>query len=264
MKTKQIITIVVYILAYILAFYAKWYIGLACVIVDMSFSEKGKKAYKWLLTKKKQPIPPKEEPYELWNSIVNMPLVLWERFLYKKDGKALVISGNPSDEIIANTGNILFSEYCALIDDHKVKKLIKHRSKIYMLTLKYSVCMNLVEILSQVGDSDTVESLKAQGFNYEFNLNDKEAFFKDLDKVKAVLNGDMSTIQQLQKEIEDMQKQSAEGEKEGSSFFDTTLSIISKYRKYHIPKSGMMVGEFCALVRQFKIDIRNEQVKNNS
>jgi hypothetical protein len=271
-KTKKILkklpTLAIYILVYAILFKISWLIAICILAIDLSFKPLKEFDYKGFIKKFKKPT-----KYKFYNSCSDLPLVNFERYLYGNDFTALVISGNPSAELMQEKGNELFSEYCELMEDEQINWLIETKNTIQKLALKVGLCQPVISVLAKLFNSELeisqdgldtlVNILKDNGFNYDFNFHDIKGFTNDINRVKTEISGDLMLMNKLQEKINNKQKQSAET-KNGLTFFDETLDAIGRHRKYHIPKKDLTVQQFCVMVKQMKEEAINNRIKERN
>jgi hypothetical protein len=182
-----------------------------------------------------------------YDSIDKLPLGIYFDCLF--DNKYDLLSDNPDDDVVA-LWHDLNGQYTAALKNPDITAytvLVNLRNKEYVDLKIIHMC---VYVLTKVYDSEMIEILKYHGFNFRFDINDEEAYLKDLEKVKKRSNAKVRRIEQLDMEISNTIKESRDEEFTRHTL-NSNLANLSKFMGFAIDESSTTTGRYIGMLNLY-------------
>lgn len=186
-------------------------------------------------------------------------LDLFKRCLFQGDLSALIISGNPSIEDLAEAWGNIYAEYLDLNNDNETLYILLLQCEIAKLT------NDLVEIdtalrflstallpgMAMAYRPELVDVLKSHEFDYPFNINNREEFQQNIREVDSRLSPLRLRLEMSSKEYADYI--ASKGDQSiDFNYFDKMLSRIARFRHVSVIRaSEITVKEFVLMVQDY-------------
>lgn len=175
--------------------------------------------------------------------------------------KGLIISGNPSEEVLLMTRSALTIEFSELsgnseaaIVTNLLKQMYFHQAQIQ----GFGICINLIK----GGRFDDVdEYLKTHGVKVSKPTTEDE-ISRIIKHIEGKIKGKTIQFEQLQKRYTAINANSNTSGKPKTEYYTELLIALSKYAGFHLKKEKLTLSEFALYLKDFNMHI--ETLNNKS
>lgn len=205
------------------------------------------------------PLPPIQEDTQLptwYQSINELPLMLFIECAVDGNYRALIKTGNPDERLLYLSWLNIRSEYADAIGSKKHQIYVKLFRDVAALTTTLELVNHVLDILERVYHPGLVERLnKLLQARIEFDPNSPV-------KYKAAMKAAIMRSRAIKINIEIKERQLAaiqaqntgENVKETREYYLSYLVTLSNHAKYNIDKKDLTVFEYCERVKRFVQD----------
>lgn len=206
--------------------------------------------------KKQQGKSESNQPGALYHTCSQCPLEIFIRVLVDNNLNALVISGAPRIEDIAEAWACIYAEYIDLNQDNEAIYLMGLQKDIILLKQTILEVENAIYFLSIMYDKRLVQILIDNDFDCVLDPSNQNKYQQTLKIIENRLCSVRLQMDIKQTEYEEYLKGRA-SETITADYFNKMLVRISKYMGYHVRASMLTVLEFVNMVKDY-LDSRKE------
>lgn len=196
--------------------------------------------------------------YSIYNSCFACPLSVYIELVCDDNLGALVISGNPPEDLINETANKLISEFAQMCNsglfsqtNNKLREVYLNRAQL----IGYSICSRLIAL----GDVEyAVEYLGKLGLRCQIPKTNEE-FVNLGEKVSGKIKEKNIRMRKTQRELETL-RDSHLGEKPTKQYFTDQLIEISKWMGYRVTPE-ITLAEYASYLNKMKEYAESLQLK---
>ena len=201
------------------------------------------------------PLPPLPKFY---STIYELPLKNFEDVLVNNNLSALVISGFPDPKLLNDAWNNVLIEYTEALGTSEYLMYVNIYREYELLKLNMEMMKLCICTLRKNYSTYFVDELKGlMRVSFDFNVEDTESYFSDLDKCEKRIGGFKLNADIKKIEFESVKKK-FEGDKEqglnkkiDKNYFTSVLIILSKHNGYKVTKD-IFVNEYCEYLKQLE------------
>ncbi len=168
----------------------------------------------------------------------------------KGDMKRLIIEGEPSFELLEETWDNLYIEFCDITGNNKGLRMARD---IKYLESKLYNCLNCLNDLKTKYSPDCIKILHDYGYKQKFNPDDSESYVNDIKAIEMQLDAVVTTIN-LAKKYYNMEVPVKPKKLTERDFYET-LTAINNHNKNQVNMEDLTAYEFALLYSAFKKEI---------
>lgn len=189
-------------------------------------------------------------PSNLYQHCSDLPLAIFIDCLINKNLRRLTKSGNPSQKELTAAWDQIYSEYCDLSGSPQFKLYMLLNKEIGVLRSKILSIRCYLEVLRYRPSDKAISQLRAYGYAYGFDFEDKVSYLKDLTQVA---NKTKTVELALELKTRQLDKLNAElkGEPLTEATFTDIITALSKYIGYRIDPKEITVSEFASIRKMY-------------
>jgi len=203
---------------------------------------------------------PSSSPNKIANNCTDANMDQFIKCICENDLNALVISGTPSPEEIAEAWTNIFYEYCDLVEATEAKYRSRLFSEIQILTKKLELAQGWLKILEIQFFPELVIALQKIGFEYEFNPNDKHQFADDIASLKSEIFPLNLQLKVKKEEYRYLMKNQSTSENISKEFFLKLIFNINRYTKANPPISlNSSILDYCIALKAYADEFSNQK-----
>jgi len=218
------------------------------------------------LLREKQKKFPAVPVVDRWHSsITSLPLNKFIDCQVDGDLSALIISGSPSPEQLAEAWAGISQEYADETAETEYKMYLQLLKEVVVMEINLAIVENCVTILRLAYVKKCADQINALLFiNFAFDPSNREKYLKDLDRAISRSKGSIKLPLQVKKSrLEAMEQRFSEkGRKPDRAYFQYVLNALSDYAKYLIPDT-ITVYQFCDRIRRLDEYLKHMEQHNN-
>lgn len=203
----------------------------------------------WMLS---APKPQKSYPSNIYQHANELPLIKFIDCLVNKNFKCLVKTGTATQKEILSAWDNIYSEYCDLSGSPQYKSLMLLNREIGFLRSKILTIKLCLGVLILRPSQSAITQLRAYGYAYPFNYEDKVSYFKDLSTVG---NKSKSHELALELKIKDLEKMNMKSEPVTEQTFTGILVTLSNHYHRNISAREITVSEFATIRKAYDDEI---------
>lgn len=178
---------------------------------------------------------------------------MFERCLIDGNLSALIISGFPNPDDLAQAWGRILGQYTELLEDLEYKLYVQLYREVELLKLNYECVQELVTTLRSFYSPFLASELNLLlKTNCKFNAEDVKSYYAELDKCerrgkafKLQLDYKMSEFEALKQKVK-----RKDGEPIDKNYFTRVLVILSRFNQFMVSKD-IMVNVYCEMLRQY-------------
>lgn len=172
------------------------------------------------------------------------------------------LSSVPPD-ILLKAWTEISLEYTQLMDNGKLKTLLKNGVDSEVLRLELDVIYSVVNVLSTCYDTGLVKILKGYGYNFNYDYKNPESYFNDLAKVISLSK--RKKVEILTKEEEINRASTDEGSKREATKEDwiRDLVALSDDSGYKLDPDQISVFEYTVRYKNLLDKIKLQRKQNS-
>lgn len=187
----------------------------------------------------------------IYVSCKDLPLSIFIQCLVSEDLSGLIISGEATDEQLADAWLTIHSEYCSKIGGVHIAGLISRTKTIYALDAKIQRITVLCQAARQMVSQSIADALKESGYPISVTGTDEE-YLHQITRIEALLNPERMKLSILINEAPKPDKNKSISEDD----FTMTLMEISKQEGYKV-STNITVMDYCLYVKRLNNYIKN-------
>lgn len=196
--------------------------------------------------------------YSIYSSCYTCPLSVYIELICDGNWGALVISGNPSEDLIKGTADKLIAEFAQMCNsglfsqtNNKLREVYLNRAQL----IGYSICSRLIAL----GDVEyAVEYLGKLGLRCQIPKTNEE-FVNLGEKISGKIKEKNIRMRKTQRELETL-RDSHLGEKPTKQYFTDQLIEISKWMGYRVTPE-ITLAEYASYLNKMKEYAESLQLK---
>lgn len=190
------------------------------------------------------------------------PLSRFITCLCDNDYSVMLIDGEATEEELQQAWAKIYDEYLDLTSKNNNNEFLFLWNEYESLFYKHTVIEQCVELLKWWHDENLVGILKQHGYNFPFNPEDTERYWKDLERV-VTRSKKLLLDMKVRKEQLDAIQSASSGAKIDRNYFDTILVVLSKFSQYHIDEEKTTVGRYVNMLNLYITHCRQLTNKAN-
>lgn len=205
--------------------------------------------------KNKVPLPPLPKYYD---NIYELPLKNFEEVLINNNLSSLIVSGFPMPEQLQVAWTNILTEYTEALGTSEYLMYVNIYREFELLKLNIELMKICIATLRKNYSVFFINELKAlMRVSYQFNIDDTDSYFADLDKCEKRIGGFKLNVYIKEKEFDAIKKKFEGDEKNGlnkkidRNYFTSVLIVLSKHNSYKVTKD-IFVNEYCEYLRQLE------------
>lgn len=191
----------------------------------------------------------------LYRSINTLPLHKFIDCIINHNLAALIISGLPTQQELANSWTLILQQYSDAIGDNEHRLYANRTKQLAIETINYNLVIGLVDVLRKEYSKELcVELNKLLSTSFKFDYTNKETYEKDLSRCFNRAKGFKISMDLLQTQVSELEKKigAKNGEAPTEQYYQITLITLSDHAKYPIG-DNITVFEFCERIKRFNI-----------
>lgn len=181
-------------------------------------------------------------------------LLYWDfaKTMIDKDYSRLIISGNPSEEILKRSFELILQEYVSIIHTDKSDSIVTCYLKLTSAETKMMILENALTYLRRCEwDNDIAEAIQLYGYDYIEPLEDEKAYLKQIELVSNEIKVFVILINEYRKEYLALTKSDGEEKQKDLLSVEEELAILGKFQNSRIDKKVTTVLEFVAILNNY-------------
>jgi hypothetical protein len=189
-------------------------------------------------------------PLNLYQHCSDLPLSIFIDCLINKNLRRLTKSGNPTQKELTSAWDQIYSEYCDLSGSPGYKVYMLLNKEIGYLRSKILAVKCCLEVLRYRPSDKAISQLRAYGYAYVFDFEDKVSYLKDLTMVGSKIKTAELALELKTKELLKMNSESKSDTLTESTFTDI-MTALSKYIGHRIDPKEITVSEFASIRKMY-------------
>jgi hypothetical protein len=185
----------------------------------------------------------------LYHICSQLPLDRFIDILVNKNLRALVISGRPALEDIAEAWANIYAEYIDLNEDAESLYILILEKEIAVLQTVINEIETGLRILHVMYDKRVVKIVEDNGIDMNLNLKNQSEYFKGLESAKRRMGFMKTQLRMKEKELAEYLA-GKEGEEVNEKYFRRWLIRLSRFMGYHLRAKDITVADFVDAMKE--------------
>lgn len=183
-------------------------------------------------------------------------LLYWDfaKIMVTKDFSKLIISGKPTEAELRLAFDVILHEYVSIIHTDKSDSIVSCFLKIVRTETNMLALENALAYLKRCEwDKDIAERIQLLGFDYIENLEDEEAYLRQIEIVNNEVKVLVILLNEYKAEYANLTKSdgSSEDKEKDLMAYEEELAILGKFQGSRIDKKVTTVMEFVAILNNY-------------
>jgi hypothetical protein len=203
--------------------------------------------------------------FNIYRSIVDLPLYAWKRLTIDNDLKALIVDGDPPKESLLHAEYIIRMQYADAIGDGEYKMYCGVMREISNLEITLSQITSLVESLRVAYVPKFAREVnRLLQSTLVFNVNDAADYDKNLDRAIRRSKGIKLRLDLKKIELEKLEKKYEESGtgKVTHEYYQGLLITLSDEAGYQLTDE-ITVWDFCERIRRANKKVELQNLRGN-
>jgi hypothetical protein len=227
-----------------------------------NMSQSGEKETSSSSQKPHQPSPNENQSVKYYQSIQECPLSRYKDAKIRKNLSALIISGFPTEEQLAEAWLTIQQEYADAIGDQEYKMYLEAFKDVQLANCSFeqvNICTTALDTCFKLDHSHPgLEPMKqkwADNLNdvlqttFEFNLSNKESYYKNLQRCINRSKGIKLDLDLKLARLESLKEKHEKGKEADEAYFTGIIITLSDAAGYPL-KDDITVFEFCERIKR--------------
>lgn len=182
------------------------------------------------------------------------PLDVFIDVLINHNLNRLIRTGKAKLRDLAEAWEILFTEYCELSGSPQYIKIFNLSRQIGQQQSKILAIDLCIQVLSIRYSAACVTTLRKQGYNYKFDINNMANYNNDLNTVKIKSKTVRLTLEQALLAYQKLISENT-GKQLTAQYFETQLVELSKFMGFRLNPKEITVSEYIAVLKRMEKEI---------
>lgn len=195
--------------------------------------------------------PAKQLPSNIYRHINECPLAVFIDCSIDSRYKSLIKYGTARQVHLEAAWSQIYSEYSEHTGSDSYRLLMNLSRQIGYEETKL-LCIGLcLRVMYHRPEEKCIKILRNYGYNYAYDIRDKQQYIKDLEAVAKRTGGLQLSIDQKRKELSEREK-SIGGKEMTREMFDDMIAELAKHMAFRIDKHEVTVSEFISYRKHYE------------